>query len=336
MQESQSGKVRLKLAGSRSEWEEASAGFPEATAFHRYDFLRAIAPCLHCRFEPLIIYYGNQKVGVAPLLVRQYGPFCVVNHVPFPYLGPLVQTPLVAATLAALSAHARRRRALDHYQSFSPSSAPPAAAGFRMRLERTFIIPLRDRSDADLMKAMDSTRRKEVRRAERLGLRVDEASVEDFELMDIWNRQLYAAQGLPPGYPPGSYERVFKELSGTPGTAFYSARVDGRTVGVQMNLASSGRVYAWQAGIDGSFRAPSPQTTLMWHTALRARDAGASELDLVGAPSDGIATYKIRLGSEERRYAAMRKTIQPYRLPRAVLLRMRAGARRSVHRVRRR
>ena len=32
---------------------------------------------------------------------------------------------------------------------------------------------------------------------------------------------------------------------------------------------------------------------------------GASELDLVGAPSDGIATYKIRLGSEERRYAAI-------------------------------
>ena len=239
MQESQSGKVRLKLAGSRSDWEEASAGFSEATAFHRYDFLSAIAPCLHCRFEPLIIYYGNQKVGVAPLLVRQYGPFCVVNRVPFPYLGPLVQTSLVAATLAALSAHARRRRALDHYQSFSPSSAPPAAAGFRMRLERTFIIPLRDRSDADLMKAMDSTRRKEVRRAERLGLRVDEASVEDFQLMDIWSRQLYAAQGLPPGYPPGSYERVFKELSGTPGTAFYSARVDGRTVGVQINLASS-------------------------------------------------------------------------------------------------
>ena len=160
--------------------------------------------------------------------------------------------------------------------------------------------------------------------------------MEDFQLMDIWNRQLYAAQGLPAGYPPGSYERVFKELSGTPGTAFYSARVDGRTVGVQINLASSGRVYAWQAGIDGSCRAPSPQTTLMWHTALRARDAGASELDLVGAPSDGIATYKIRLGSEERRYASMRKTIQPYRLPRAVLLRMRAGARRSVHRVRRR
>jgi CelD/BcsL family acetyltransferase involved in cellulose biosynthesis len=326
------GQIRLELAASGADWEDACACFPEATAFHRYDFLSAVAPGLHCTFEPLVIYAGNQRVGIAPLLVREYGPFCVLNQVPFPYVGPLVPAPLVAGTLAALSAEARRRRALDHYQFFPPAAAPPEVDGFRLKLGRTFVIPLRDRSDADLMKGMDSTRRKEIRRAERLGLRIHEASLEDFRLMDVWNQQLYAAQGLPPGYPPGCYERIFRALGGAPGATFYSARVEGRTVGVQINVASSCRVYAWQAGIDGSFRSPSPQTTLMWHTAVQARDSGAIELDLVGAPSDGIATYKLRLGAEERHYAAMRRTSQAYRLSRAALLRTLVGARKSLRR----
>jgi hypothetical protein len=330
MHQDRHDEIHLELAQSPADWEDACAAFTHATAFHRYDFLSAAAPCLHCTFEPLVVFSRNRKVGVAPLLVRHYGPFCVLNQVPFPYLGPLVPAPLIPATLAALSAEARRRRALDHYQSFSPSDSPPAVDGFRMRLGRTFIIPLRDRSGEDLMKAMDSSRRKEIRRAERIGLRVYAAELEDFQLMDVWNGQLYAAQGLRPVYPSGTYEHIFKALNGTPGSTFYAARVDGRTVGVQINLASSSRVFAWQAGIDGSFKSPSPQSLLMWHTALRARDAGASELDLVGAPSEGIATYKSRLGAEERGYMAMRRPAQSYRLARAAISRMLVGTRKYL------
>ncbi|HEX3964926.1 MAG TPA: GNAT family N-acetyltransferase [Trebonia sp.] len=322
--------IRLEHARSPADWKDACTAFSHATAFHRYDFLKAVAPCLQCTFEPLVVLCGNQKVGVAPLLVKKYGPFCVLNRVPFPYLGPLVPAPLIPATLAALAAEAGRRRALDHYQFFSPSDSPPAVEGFTRRTDRTFVMPLRDRSDQELMKAMDSTRRKEIRRSERMGLQVYPASLDDFKLMDIWNEQLYASQGLRPIYPPGTYERIFSALNGAPGSSFYSARIDGRTVGVQINLSSARRVFAWQAGIDGSFRSPSPQSILMWHTARQARDAGADEFDLVGAPSEGIATYKIRLGAEQRSYVLMRRAVPAYRLARAVTSRMLVAARKSL------
>ncbi len=269
----------------------------QATAFHRYDFLSAVAPSLQCAFVPLVVYSGSQKVGVAPLLVRRYGPFCAINSGPLPYLGPLVPAALIPATLAALTAEARRRRALDHYQFFSPDDSPSPADGFRVHVDRTFVIPLRDRSDEDLLKAMNQGRRRELRQAERIGMRVSAAERADFQLMDAWNRQLYAVQGLRPVFPAGTYERVFTALSGTPGSSFYAARVDGRTVGVQVNLEASGRVFAWQYATDKSFKPCSPQSILMWHTAVQARDAGISELDLLGAPNDGIATYKSRWGA---------------------------------------
>lgn len=332
MQQDWHDEIRFDRAQSRADWEDACAAFTHATAFHRYDFLSAVAPCLHCTFVPLVVYFRGRKVGVAPLLTRRYGPFCVINSGPLPYLGPLVPAALIPATLAALSAEARRRRALDHYQFFSPFDSPPAVDGFRIHVDRTFIIPLRDRSDEDLLKAMNQGRRKEIRRAELMGLRVYAAELEEFQLMDAWNRQLYAAQGLPPVYPPGTYERIFKALSGTPGSAFYAARIDGRTVGVQINLAASRRVFAWQSGIDKSFKPCSPDSVLMWYTALRARDAGASELDLVGAPNEGIATYKRRFGAEERGYVVMRRPAQSYRLARAAISRMLAGTRKSVRR----
>jgi CelD/BcsL family acetyltransferase involved in cellulose biosynthesis len=332
MRQDRQDEIRFDLAESRADWEEACAGFTQATAFHRYDFLSAVAPCLHSTFVPLVVYFRSRKVGVAPLLTRQYGPFCVINSGPLPYLGPLVPAELIPATLAALSAEARRRRALDHYQFFSPFDSPPAVDGFRMQVDRTFIIPLRDRSDEDLLRAMNPGRRKEIRRAEQIGLGVHAAEPEDFELMDAWNKQLYAAQGLVPVFPAGTYGRIFRALSGTPDSTFCAARMDGRTVGVQINLAASRRVFAWQYAIDKSFKPCSPQSILMWYTALQARDAGASELDLVGAPNEGIATYKLRLGAEERGYVVMRRPVQSYRLARAGISRMLVGTRKSVRR----
>ncbi len=332
MQRDRHDEIRFDPARSQAEWDDVCAGFSQATAFHRYDFLSAVAPCLQCAFVPLVVYSGSQKAGVAPLLIRRYGPFCAINSGPLPYLGPLVPAALIPATMAALTAEARRRRAIDHYQFFSPDDSPTPADGFRVHVDRTFVIPLRDRSDEDLLKAMNQGRRRELRQAERVGMRVSAAELADFPLMDAWNRQLYAVQGLRPVFPAGTYERIFTALSGTPGASFYAARVDGRTVGVQVNLEASRRVFAWQYATDKSFKPCSPQSILMWHTAVRARDAGASELDLLGAPNDGIATYKSRWGAEEREYLVMRRPAQSYRLARAAVSRALVRTRKSAWR----
>jgi hypothetical protein len=112
---------------------------------------------------------------MAPLLVKRLGPFCTMNWAPFPYLGPLVPPALLPATLSALRREARRRRAVGHQQSFSYRITDAPLGGFGRATDRSFVIPLSNRSNEDLLAAMHKNRRQEIRRARRAGFEVGPA-----------------------------------------------------------------------------------------------------------------------------------------------------------------
>jgi CelD/BcsL family acetyltransferase involved in cellulose biosynthesis len=323
MRQGKQDEVLLEPVGSQREWEDLCAGFAHATAFHRFDFLTAVAPALACRFVPLLATFRGQKVGVAPLLVKQRGPLSFINWVPFPYLGPLVPDALVPATLSALALEARHRRALNHYQWFSHVVPDSAVHGFKAFTDRTLVIPLAGRSDLDLMAAMHRTRQKQIRRAQRSGLKIFPATIEDVQLMDVWNGQFYTARGMPAAYPAGTYERIFSALNDAPGSIFNAARIGSRTIAVEIDLATPDRFFAWQFGVDPSHKHSSPQALLTWNTMLRARDAGASEFDLAGTPTDGIARYKKEFGARERYGTVMRRMARPYQMALPIISRLR-------------
>jgi CelD/BcsL family acetyltransferase involved in cellulose biosynthesis len=316
--------VSLEPLASQRDWDHACAALPGATAFHRHDFLQAVAPSVRCRFVPLQVVVNGQIAGVAPLMVKQLGPVCTINWVPFPYLGPLVPAALLPATLSALRREGRRRRAIAHQQSFSDLIAGGLDGGFVATADRTFVMSLSGRSDADLLAAMQKKRREELRRAQRAGFTVGPAQIQDFRDVDTWLGEVYAAQGLSNFYGPGACEQVFRALAAAPGCTFQAARLDDRTVGVVVALAMGQRAFGWLVAIDPRYRSDHPQTLLTWHTLLWARDAGVAEFDLVGAPSEGIATYKRRFGADERSYTVLLRQAPLRRAALSVLTRSRA------------
>jgi CelD/BcsL family acetyltransferase involved in cellulose biosynthesis len=313
------GTVLLARAGSQGEWEDACAAFPDVTAFHRYDFLQSVAPSLRCQFMPLTVMFRGQVVGVAPLLVKRLGPFTSINYAPFPYLGPLVPPELIPATLSALRLKARRLRALNHQQSFAQLVPADSAGGFTSVADRTFVIPLDGRSDEELLAAMSSSRRQQIFRAIRRGFEICPADPADFRLMEVWLRQVFAAQGMRPEYRPGVYERMFGALKDAPGSVLHAVRLDGRTVAVDISLSNGRRAFGWQAAVDPSYRSKHPQVLLVWHRLQWARDTGAIEFDTVGAPNEGIATYKRSFGAVERRYTVLHTQAGPYRMANSAL-----------------
>jgi CelD/BcsL family acetyltransferase involved in cellulose biosynthesis len=321
----QQGGVELAPVAGPADWEASCAAFAEATAFHRYDFLAAVAPAVRCRFVPLQVWHRGQAVGVAPLLVKRLGPFCTINWVPFPYLGPLVPATLLPDTLSALRAEARRRRAVGHQQSFSRLVPSRSDSGFGFATDRSFVTSLSNRSEEDLLAAMDNKRRQAIRRAQRLGYEVGPARRRDFGQVDAWIAEVYAAQGMRDSYRAGTLERVFAELGDTAGSAFHAARLGGQTVGMAAILATARRAFFWQVAIDPSHRPEHPQELLTWHALRWARDAGLDEFDLVGAPTEGIATYKRRFGAVERHYTVLSRQAAARRAALAVLSRLRPG-----------
>jgi CelD/BcsL family acetyltransferase involved in cellulose biosynthesis len=316
-------RVQLALAASQDEWERLCVLASQATAFHRYDFLNSVAPLLNCRFIPLMVLFQRQAVGVAPLLVKRLGPFCTINWVPFPYLGPLVPAELLPATLSALRLEAARRRAVNHQQSFSEEVVDIPVDGFEGAMDRTFVVPLLDRSDEDLLAAMRNSRRKQILRAQDAGFEICPAVSTDFRLMDVWSKQVYSAQGLPAAYRVGTYGRIFDDLHDAPGVLFQTARLEGRTVAVQVVFSFAGRAFGWQVAADPSYRALHPQALLAWQALLWARNSGAIELDMVGAPNAGIAVYKSEFGALERRYTVLNKQLAPHRMALSALSRLR-------------
>jgi CelD/BcsL family acetyltransferase involved in cellulose biosynthesis len=236
-----------------------------------------------------------------------------------------VPATLLPDTLSALRAEARRRRAVGHQQSFSGLIPSRSASGFAFATDRSFVIPLSNRSEEDLLAAMDKKRRQAIRRTQRLGYEVGPAQRRDFGHVDAWIGEVYAAQGMRDSYRAGTWERVFAALGETPGSAFRAVRQGGRTVGMAAILATARRAFFWQVAIDPSHRPEHPQELLTWQALRWAREAGLAELDLVGAPNEGIAEYKRRFGAVERPYTVLCREAAARRAALALLSRLRPG-----------
>lgn len=317
--------VTLTGLTTRAEWANFLAAFPGATSHHCYDFLESVAAPLRCKFIPSRVVSGDRPIGIAPLLVKQLGPFSTINWVPFPYLGPLVPPEFIPATLSALRLEARRRRALNHQQSFSYAVTDCGADGFTSTTDRTFVIPLSGRSDEDLLAAMHTNRRRGIRYAQRLGLEVGPAKTGDFPLMDAWLSQVYTAQGLSSPYPAGAYEQLFHTFRNTSGWEFTASRLDGQARAVLITLSTNRCAFSWQYAADPSNRSMNAQDLLIWHAMVRARDAGAIEFDLVGSPNNGVAEYKRRFGALERNYTVLQRQTRSHRVANASIKYLRRG-----------
>jgi CelD/BcsL family acetyltransferase involved in cellulose biosynthesis len=296
--------LRLERA-TKAQWDGELDGFPGATAFHRYEFLDSVAASLGCTFEPLVIMRGMEPAGVAPLVIRRIGPLCTINWMPFPYLGPLTPTWLLPAVLKLLAAEGRRRGAMHHQQSFVGLLPGDTGGQFNPGTARTFVVPLADRSDDALKAAMTGNGRRFISKARRAGVEICPAERSDFRLMDSWSAAIYARQGVPPKYPAGAYEQVFDRLGEDAGSHFHSAKLDGRTIAVDMTFSIARRSFAWQVAVDPAHRSAQAQALLIWYHMTAARDRGDTEFDLIGAPTAGIAEYKRNFGAQEQHYTVL-------------------------------
>jgi CelD/BcsL family acetyltransferase involved in cellulose biosynthesis len=296
--------LRLERA-SKADWDEALGAFPGATAFHGYDFLECMASLLRCTFEPLVIMRGMEPAGAAPLMVRRVGPLCTVNWMPFPYLGPLAPDWLLPDVLSLLATEGKKRGAMHHQQSFAGLLPDGAAASFQAGTDRTLVVALAGRSDEALLGAMTRDGRREIGKARREGVEVVPAVAGDSRLMEQWAQAIYVRQGQRPPYPAGTYERIFRVLGRDAGSHFCAARLEGRTIAVDMAFSLGGRSLGWQVAVDPAHRWACPQALLLWHQLTAARDRGDFEFDLLGSPTDAVAAYKRKFGSVDRHYTTL-------------------------------
>jgi hypothetical protein len=297
-------RLALVVTGDAERWALACevSGQP-ATAFHDHSWLALAAGMTGTTFVPLVVMCGGADIGVAPVLVRRRGVLSILNWVPFPYVGPLVSRDMLGSTLGALNRWVVRHRVIRQQQSFPPGADVDDGAlvgrGFAVQHDSTYVVRIRPSAEQQWV-ALDSRCRNAIRKAQALGVRVEDAP--DTTALGEVVDAVFAARGHGSGYREQFPPRIERLQEVAPRVHATVAVQDGVAVGSLVTLEHRRRAFVWLGGGRPEYRSSNASTLLYWDAIEWARELGAVEVDLVGLPDAGIARFKGQFGGDLRSY----------------------------------
>lgn len=175
----------------------------------------------------------------------------------------------------------------------------PLPHGFRRDVLPGWELRL-DRDDDELLAGMRPNGRRDVRRAVRNGIVVEEVEpATDPAFAAEYYAQVctaFAKRGLMPTYPQRRVEQMIEHLHPTGGLVLLRARTaDGRpaATGIFPGMPGGTAVF-WMGASDPDTQSSLPNEALMWHALRTWRDRGAVRFDFGGG-----GTYKRKYGGTE-------------------------------------
>jgi hypothetical protein len=262
------------------------------TAYHSWEWLDWIAPLLSSTFVPLVVSREGRPVGVAPMLLRRHLGMATANLVPFSYLGPVVPGSLVGETTRAVLRWARQHHVLRMELCLHPRLPAPegafASGGLTEETVDTFVIDLEGRDEAELFAALSSDARNAVRRSLRKGVSIRTSTAGD--LRTVLPQVHQESLGGAASYAPALGAALARNESPLP-VRCATAVVDGRAVGVSVTIGGQSAI-GWLAAVYRADQHTQANTALVWDAITWAAGRECVQLDMCGAPDDGIAAYK--------------------------------------------
>ncbi|HUW15310.1 MAG TPA: GNAT family N-acetyltransferase [Anaerolineae bacterium] len=189
-----------------------------------------------------------------------------------------------------------------------------AECGYEHEQELNFLIDI-GRPVADIWQGLGRTARKNVRRAERDGLTVLEATTpEDLQQIYALLQQVYAAAHVP--LADASLFRVaFEQLVPQGAARFILARSPKGVAGARVVLLHKGIIFDWYAGADPEMRNSRPNDFLVWHTLAWGAGNGYHTFDFGGAGHPdvpyGVRDFKAKFGGQLVNYGRDRQVHSP-------------------------
>ncbi len=288
--------------------------FADRTLFQTAPWLRFIA--LTQNAEPVLarLTDDDQTVGwFTGLTTRKYG--LPVLGSPFPgwttaYMGfnllPHISRP---AVLPALETFAFRELDCLHFELMDRrlTFADIAPAAYAHSSHHGFEVDLRP-PRADLLAAMTPACRRNIRKAEREGLRA-EASVEAGFVNEYYSQLegVFARQRLAPTYPRSRVRALLENL--LPGGNLLLVRVrtrSGETIASGIFPAQFGSMYFWGGASRPEAQILRPNELLHWFAMCYWKERGMTRYDMGGG-----GEYKRKYGGREIAVPWIRRSRYP-------------------------
>jgi CelD/BcsL family acetyltransferase involved in cellulose biosynthesis len=167
--------------------------------------------------------------------------------------------------------------------------------GFRHTPNVTFEVDL-DGDDDEIMGRMSSACRRAIRKGRKVGVRIEEATGEEFA--DEYYSQLlevFARQGLTPTYDADRVRELIRCVGPTGRLLLLRAvSPDGERIATGIFPAMNGTAYFWGGASRGSHQILRPNEAIFWYAMRYWRARGMTRMDLGGG-----GDYKRKYGPRE-------------------------------------
>jgi hypothetical protein len=300
--------------GSPEDWDRVLATFPDRQVFQTSSWLAFLADAQRGTPVQLVLRQDDEPVGYfAGLVVRKFGMKILGS--PFAgwttsYMGLRLRDGLSRSEgIKAVLDYAFHRLHCIHFEFRDRSfrSTDAQGLGLTVRENRTFEIDLAPTED-ELFANMASACRRCIRKADRVGLQVEEA--DDLGFADEYYAQLqevFAKQDLVPTYRVDRVRLLIKHMHPTGLLLLLRARDPaGRCVATGIFPAMNTHMYFWGGA---SWRADQhlrPNEAIMWYAMRYWKRQGIRYFDMVGG-----GNYKQKYGSHELRIPCFARSRMP-------------------------
>ncbi|ELZ11659.1 hypothetical protein C479_06377 [Halovivax asiaticus JCM 14624] len=333
------------------EWNTYVDRSTQSAAFHRAEFLHAIADETDTELTRLVGKNGDHPIGILPLFVDSKGPlrllFSPPPHAGIPHLGPaMMLDPNIKYRKATLRTKEFVEACLEwiddevdpHYVRIITNPAydevrPFSWRGFDVTPRFTYELDT-DRDESELLRSFSRDARTSIQDAYEPHAVADggeivhadeesaaeaaytierggEATVE--RLAGQLDRR-FAEQGETFPLSTDFLTRIYRELP--PGAIeAYELSVDGEPVSGRLSLTYGDRLTFWQGVPKPRAEVDLPINDLLnWHSMRRARDDGCEVAELSGANVERLWDYKAKFNPDLATYAILERTatgVQP-------------------------
>jgi hypothetical protein len=252
-----------------------------------------------------------------------------INVLPFPYVGPLYRSGHADDMVRAMHHVVARLRPIKARFTFDAGLRLETLnevllAAPDMTADVTYVLSDLARTEDELLQGMAKNSRKALNFAKREGVEIREASVDDVAAsIAALHAQVYARQGLAAEYSADEMASLATAATEWSEVRASAAFRGDELLAAQFAFLYRGNVYNW---VGAATRDRGVMNLLEFATLMWAKSHGADVVDLVGAPTPGVASYKMGLGATPRQFAVFDRDTRRYRAGVAVQRRLAGNA----------
>ncbi|HET7040237.1 MAG TPA: GNAT family N-acetyltransferase [Gemmatimonadales bacterium] len=290
-----------ELAG----WDARLADLPNARVVHTRAWVESLGDCGFGTPLYLVFEADGGVVGCLPGLLRRVGPWCLFGSPLAGWqtisLGPAFDGGRVATAdlMGPLVTHLERRHGVAHIELMHPALEPEAmrALGFTGEPVATYRAALHPGDEARTFRAMKDSARRNVRRAERLGLVVRFAEHDEGFVDEHYDQAVavYRRRGAAIPFSRDRVRQCFRRMRDAGCLLAPCVYLpDGRTcIASGMFLMGYGELLLWSWAHRDRYRWYRGTELMTWTVMRRAMAAGCASFDLMGR-----GDFKAKLGAE--------------------------------------